>query len=173
PGVRATCAAGTQGAALKKGSAIARVCVDCHAAPAIARTDTDAWRLVVTSECGTCHERVVDSFRRTFHGKVTELGFTRVAACADCHGAHDILPAADPASTVSRARRVETCRRCHAGANARFVEYDPHPDPSDYSRGAVLWWANRFYWVLIPGCFGFFGLHSALWYWRSKKERRR
>jgi hypothetical protein len=26
---------------------------------------------------------------------------------------------------------------------------------------------------LIPGCFGFFGLHSALWFWRAARERRR
>jgi hypothetical protein len=161
---------GVHRAALKNGNRKAPVCVDCHTTHAIARTDTDKWRLSVTAECGTCHEKVVASFRRTFHGKVTELGFTRVAACADCHGAHDIRHAADPASTVSKARLVETCGTCHPGANEKFVQYDPHPNPSDYSRGAAMWWANRFYWLLIPGCFGAFGLHSALWYWRSKKD---
>jgi hypothetical protein len=171
-GIRTQYDAGIHAAALKQGNAKAPICVDCHTTHAIARTDTDAWRLSVTGECGTCHEKVVDSFRRTFHGKVTELGFTRVAACADCHGAHDILPASNRASMVSKARLTETCGRCHPGANERFVQYDPHPNPSDYSRGAVLWWANRFYWLLIPGCFGFFGLHSALWYWRSKREAR-
>jgi cytochrome c3-like protein len=169
-GVREKYDAGIHAVALKKGSANAPICVDCHAAHAIQRTDTDAWRLKVTGECGTCHEKVVDSFRRTFHGKVTELGFARVASCADCHGAHDILPPSNAASTVSKAQLVETCGRCHPGANERFVAYDPHPDPTNYRRGAVLWWANRFYWVLIPGCFGFFGLHSALWYWRSRKN---
>jgi nitrate/TMAO reductase-like tetraheme cytochrome c subunit len=159
-------------AALKKGDSRAPTCVDCHTTHSIMRADTDAWRLKVTGECGTCHAKVVDSFRRTFHGKVTELGFSRVAACADCHGAHDILPASDSRSMVSKARLVETCGKCHAGANERFVKYDPHPDPGNYTRSAVLWWANRFYWVLIPGCFGFFGLHSALWYRRSAKERR-
>jgi hypothetical protein len=169
-GVREKYQAGIHGAALKQGTSSAPVCVDCHTTHAITRTDNDAWRLSVTGECGTCHAKVVDSFRRTFHGKVTELGFTRVAACADCHGAHDILPASNPASTVSKAHLVETCGKCHAGANERFVKYDPHPDPGNYSRSAVLWWANRFYWLLIPGCFGFFGLHSALWYWRSRKN---
>jgi nitrate/TMAO reductase-like tetraheme cytochrome c subunit len=162
--------AGVHAAALRKGASNAPVCVDCHTTHAITRTDTDAWRLSVTGECGTCHATVVESFRRTFHGKVTELGFTRVAACADCHGAHDILPAANRASKVSKARLVETCGTCHPGANERFVQYDPHPNPRDYSRSAVLWWANRFYWLLIPGCFGFFGLHSVLWYWRSKRD---
>jgi hypothetical protein len=169
-GVRDKYDQGVHAAALKHGAANAPVCIDCHTTHAIKRIDTEAWRLGITNECGTCHEKVVASFRRTFHGKVTELGFTRVATCADCHGAHDIQAPGNPASTVSKARLVETCGRCHPGANERFVQYDPHPNPSDYSRGRALWWANRFYWLLIPGCFGFFGLHSALWYWRARKD---
>jgi Cytochrome c3 len=159
-------------AALKKGDSRAPACADCHTAHTIQRADTDRWRLAATAECGSCHAEVVDSFRRTFHGKVTEMGFSRVAACADCHDAHDIRRASDPGSTVSKARLVATCGKCHPGANDRFVEYDPHPNPRDYSRSAVLWWANRFYWILIPGCFGFFGLHTALWFRRAAKERR-
>ena len=161
---------GIHAAKLKIGDSRAPSCADCHTAHAIQRADTSSWRLAVTRECGSCHVQVVDSFQRTFHGKVTEIGFTAVATCADCHGAHDILPAANSASMVSRGRLVETCGKCHAGANEEFVKYDPHPDPSDYRRSAVLWWANRFYWILIPGCFGFFGLHSALWFWRGRKE---
>jgi hypothetical protein len=172
-GIRQKFNAGIHAAALQKGDSRAPVCIDCHSAHSIQRADVEAWRLSVTAECGTCHANVVESFKRTFHGKVTELGFTRVAACSDCHGAHDILPKSNAASMVSKARLVETCSKCHPGATARFVEYDPHPNPSDYNRGATMWWANRFYWVLIPGCFGFFGLHSALWYRRSKIEQKR
>ena len=103
---------------------------------------------------------------------MTQLGSGRAAACADCHGAHDILPKANQASSVSPKNLPATCRKCHQGANASFVQYDPHPNPRDYTRSATLWWANRFYWLLIPGCFGFFGLHSLLWYWRSRREAR-
>jgi hypothetical protein len=170
-GVREHYEKGIHAAALAKGDSRAPVCVDCHTTHDIKRADTDKWRLSVTAECGSCHAGVVDSFRGTFHGKVTELGFTRVAACADCHGAHDILPASNAASMVAPARLVETCGKCHQGANERFVQYDPHPNPRDYKRSAVLWWANRFYWILIPGCFGFFGLHSLLWFRRSMKDR--
>jgi predicted CXXCH cytochrome family protein len=160
---------GVHAARLKIGEAPAPSCADCHTAHTIQRADTEKWRLAATAECGSCHAQVVESFRRTFHGKVTEIGFSAVATCADCHGAHDILSAANSGSRVSKAQLVETCGRCHAGANERFVEYDPHPNPSDYTRSAVLWWANRFYWVLIPGCFGFFALHGALWFWRGRK----
>jgi nitrate/TMAO reductase-like tetraheme cytochrome c subunit len=160
-------------AALRSGNADAPICADCHTAHGIKRADTPAWRLSVAEECGTCHENVVDSFRRTFHGKVTELGFTRVAACADCHGAHDILPASNPASMIAKGRLVETCGSCHEGANEKFVQYDPHPNPRDYHRSPLLWWINQFYTVLIAGCFGFFGLHSLLWFRRERKEKKR
>jgi nitrate/TMAO reductase-like tetraheme cytochrome c subunit len=170
-GIREKFESGVHGAALKAGKP-GPVCADCHTAHSIRRTDTERWRLDAAQECGTCHARVVESFERTFHGKVTQLGFTRVATCADCHAAHDILPAANPASTVSRERLVATCGRCHPGANERFVQYDPHPNPKNYSRGKVLWFINQFYTVAIAGCFGFFALHSGLWYNRERIERK-
>ncbi|MEP7306816.1 MAG: hypothetical protein ABJA98_14980 [Acidobacteriota bacterium] len=163
---------GVHAAALQKGDARAPVCADCHTAHAIQRADTDASRLGATAECGSCHSKVAAAFTRTFHGKVTQLGSARAAACADCHGAHDILPGSNEASTISPKNLPATCGKCHRGANARFVQYDPHPDPADYQRSATLWWANRFYWVLIPGCFAFFGLHSILWFWRSSRDAR-
>lgn len=159
-------------AALRKGDPRAPVCSDCHTAHAIQRADTDASRLGATAECGSCHLPVAEAFTRTFHGKVTQLGSARAAACADCQGAHDVLPAANAASTVSPKNLQTTCGACHQNANARFVQYDPHPNPRDYTRSHALWWANRFYWVLIPGCFGFFGLHSLLWFWRSRRDAR-
>ena len=41
----------------------------------------------------------------------------RRPCCSDCHGGHRILPASVPESTVSSENVVETCARCHAGAN--------------------------------------------------------
>jgi nitrate/TMAO reductase-like tetraheme cytochrome c subunit len=171
-GIRQRYDAGVHAAALRQGDAHAPGCADCHTAHAIQRADTEAARLGATAECGSCHAAVAQAFTRTFHGKVSQLGSARAATCANCHGAHDILPPANEASTVSPKNLTKTCGACHQGVNARFVEYDPHPDPRDYKRSATLWWANRFYWVLIPGCFGFFGLHSALWFWRSRKDAR-
>ncbi|MGE3512387.1 MAG: cytochrome c3 family protein, partial [Vicinamibacterales bacterium] len=164
---------GIHAAALADGNPAAPQCATCHTAHTIQRIDSEPWKLSVTNECGACHSQVVDSFRRTFHGKVNQLGFGSAAACADCHGAHGVQPASNPASTIAPGNLVTTCAKCHAGANARFVEYDPHPDPRNYARSPVLWWANRLYTVLIAGCFGFFALHSGLWFWRSRRERRR
>jgi nitrate/TMAO reductase-like tetraheme cytochrome c subunit len=151
----------------------APVCVDCHTAHDIQRTDTDASRLGVTAECGTCHEESLRTYRDTFHGQVTRLGFVRVATCADCHGAHDIHPKADPKSMVNAANRVTTCRKCHATANENFAQYDPHADRHDKSRSAPLYYTGLFMDGLLLSVFGFFGIHTALWLGRGLTERRR
>ena len=171
-GIKARYDVGVHAVAAKQGNSRAPTCIDCHTAHSIQRADTDAWHMAASRECGSCHAQLVESFTRTFHGKVTELGFARVAACADCHGAHDILPKANPASTISSKNIVATCQKCHQGANERFAQYDPHPNPHDAKRSPLLWWLNGFYTVLIGGCFGFFGLHSLLWFVRSRTEDR-
>jgi cytochrome c3-like protein len=160
------------GKALASGNKKAPVCIDCHTAHAVKATELVTWRLSVIKECGTCHESFIDTYRDTYHGQVTALGFTRVATCADCHGAHDVLGASDPRSSISTARRLETCRKCHKGATANFARYDPHANAHDRGRSPVLFHAARFMRLLLAVVFGFFGLHTALWLPRSWKTRR-
>ena len=158
--------------AVKAGNALAPVCSDCHTAHDIGRVESDAWKLGIIRECGTCHEQSLRTYRDTFHGKISELGFTRVAKCADCHGAHDILPASNPASLISPERRLSTCQQCHTSANANFVLYDPHADPQDRARNPVLYFTAAFMKLLLGGVFLFFGMHTLLWFPRSLQVRR-
>ncbi len=123
-------------------------------------------------ECGTCHLDRIATYRDTYHGKITELGFTRVAACADCHGNHGILRPSNPTSTVSPQNIVSTCRKCHTNANANFAKYDPHADKRNRERNPGLYWTARFMQVLLAGVFVFFGAHTLLWLPRSYKARR-
>jgi hypothetical protein len=154
------------------GATGAAVCSDCHTSHRIQRTENDAWRLAVIEECGTCHVERLATYRDTYHGKVTELGFTSVASCSSCHGTHEIQPASNQLSTVAPQNLVTTCRQCHAAANENFVKYDPHADKHDPVRSPILYWANRFMQVLLVGVFLFFGMHTALWFPRSYKARR-
>jgi hypothetical protein len=132
----------------------------------------EAWKLEIVRECGTCHAESLRTYRDTFHGQVTALGFTRVARCSDCHGAHDILPISDPGSSVAPGRIVATCRKCHPSANANFAKYDPHADPANRTRNPVLYYSARFMTWLLTGVFVFFGLHTALWAARPFLQRR-
>lgn len=150
----------------------AAVCSDCHTAHRIQRSDTDTWRLSVIDECGTCHLGRISSYRDNFHGQRTALGSARTATCSDCHEHHVILPASNPASTVSPQNLVNTCRRCHAQANASLVKYDPHADKRDRSRSAPMYWTYQLMQVLLIGVFAFFGVHTLLWFPRSYKARR-
>ncbi len=157
-------------------AAAAPNCADCHTAHAIQRAAAPDWQVAVIGQCGNCHEDLVRSYRLTFHGKVTNLGFSNVATCASCHGAHDVLPASNPLSPIAPENRVEMCRTCHAGATARFAMWDPHPEPGNRERSAVLYYTNIFMNLLLAGVFLFFGLHTVLWGIRSLKvvrERRR
>ena len=148
---------------MKAGNALAPVCADCHTAHDIGSVDTDQWKLAIVRECGTCHEQSFRTYRDTFHGKITALGFTRVAKCADCHGSHGILPASNPASMISPQRRLATCQQCHPAANANFALYDPHADPHDHDRNPMLYYTSVFMKLLLGGVFLFFGIaHAAL-----------
>ena len=72
-----------------------------HARTPSRRRTIPSWRLTVITQCGTCHQDKLKTYRDTFHGQATELGFRAVATCADCHGNARILPASDPASPIA------------------------------------------------------------------------
>jgi hypothetical protein len=157
---------------LSQGSAEAPTCADCHSAHSIRRTDTPSFQLGIVQECGTCHNDKIQTYRDTFHGQVTALGFERVAKCADCHGAHDILPKTSPASMIAPANLVQTCSKCHEGANANFVKYDPHADKHHRDRNPALYYSAKAMTILLVSVFAFFGIHTGLWFMRSVRERR-
>jgi len=171
------------GQELARGNSKAPVCTDCHTAHAITRTDTPAFMLDIVNECGTCHDQtgpgstrrssLYETYRRSYHGQVTSLGSTRAARCSDCHGAHDIKRIEDADSPLNASRRAETCRKCHPQSNASFAQFEAHADHRDRKRYPLLyavWW---YFIVMMSLAFGFFGLHSVLWFVRSAIERLR
>jgi hypothetical protein len=164
--------AGVHGTMLAGGNSGAPACQTCHTAHSIRRSESTAWQLSVVGQCGTCHADRLATFRDTLHGQVTNLGFRAVAACADCHGAHEILPSSDPRSPIAPANLVATCGKCHENANANFVKYDPHADKHDRARSPVLYYVSQFMVVLLTVTFSFFGIHTALWFAKELRVRR-
>ncbi len=149
-------------------------CTDCHSTHQIARHSDEKFALGVIDKCGNCHADFASTYRDTFHGQITSLGFERVAKCSDCHAAHECSHSKeDPRSLVSNAKIVATCQQCHRTPHPGFTQYDPHADKDNVERNPTLHYASRFmHWLLI-GVFGFFGLHAMLWLPRSAMERRR
>jgi len=181
PGTCGACHAGVlkdyaqsiHGREAARGSARAPVCTDCHSAHQIRRTEAAPWQLDVIRECGTCHAESLRTYRDTFHGKVTTLGFARVAKCADCHGSHTIQSTSDPRSAVASANIVATCRQCHLAATPKFTQFQPHADPTNRARFPGLYYVWLFMTLLLVGTFSFFGLHTLLWLPRSLADRLR
>jgi hypothetical protein len=171
-GIRTQFAKSIHGTRLAAGSVEAPACADCHTAHGVTRAENPTWRLQVVEECGLCHVDKLQTYRDTFHGQVTALGFERVAKCSDCHGAHDIHPMRDPASRVASANLVKTCSKCHENANDNFVKYDPHADKHDRERNPTLYYSARFMGLLLAGTFTFFGVHTGLWFMRALKARK-
>ncbi|MBI3030329.1 MAG: cytochrome c3 family protein [Candidatus Rokubacteria bacterium] len=172
-GILAAYAESVHGTRVARGDLKAPVCTDCHSAHQIRRVEGAPWQLEAIRECGTCHEESLKTYRDTFHGKVTALGYTRVAKCSDCHGAHDVLPLADPRSSVSPARIVATCRQCHPQATAAFAEFHPHADYRNKARFPKLYYTYLVMTGLLVAVLTSFGLHAILWLPRSLVDRLR
>ncbi|QNN20963.1 hypothetical protein HED60_01305 [Planctomycetales bacterium ZRK34] len=118
--------------AAEKPDAGAPLCVTCHGGHSIKpKSDRTArtYPLNVINLCADCHQQhkaptpsghesgeFIATYLESVHGKaVAEAGLIVAATCVDCHHAHDVLPAANPESSVSRMNVPLTCGRCHVG----------------------------------------------------------
>ncbi|GAB4325509.1 MAG: hypothetical protein Kow0059_21560 [Candidatus Sumerlaeia bacterium] len=113
-------------------------CADCHGgdaeAPSMERAHSEAMGFVgrpdplhIPELCARCHSHPdimtrfnpalpVDQwekYKTSRHGMLLEMGLRKVATCASCHSAHNILPATDPQSSVYPVALPRTCNRCH------------------------------------------------------------
>ncbi len=95
-------------------------CVDCH---------TGITNLVhdplPPPDCLHCHGKEAGEYAASIHGLKHLPGTAGPVNCWDCHGSHDILPLASPASPLDLANQVQTCGRCHA-QEARDVAASVH-----------------------------------------------
>ena len=147
-------------------------CIDCHHPHRTRRASSRDFKLEIIETCGGCHEDYLRTYRGTYHGRVTHIGFEQVATCDGCHTPHRILPTANPDSSVHPSHRTATCAACHPGATDRFATYPVHADPRDRERYPGLWWADHIMSgvILVVWCLA--GLHILLWFVRATIERK-
>ena len=166
-GIEETYNKSVHGQLLAKGDKRAPVCTDCHTAHGIETPQNGHFKMASDARCGKCHEDRLEHYRDTYHGKAMALGkpnvASAVAACYDCHGHHDVLPASNPASHLSKANILATCQQCHIGATAKFTEYRPHANPMDAKNYPLLNLVFLGMTGLLIGVFTFFGLHTIVW----------
>jgi len=157
----------THGEVWEAGSDQGPVCETCHSSHWIERPESRAVRLEFPETCGECHKQKHGSYRDSFHGEVTDLGFVAGAICSDCHTPHNNRPESDPQSSINPAHLMATCGQCHSNVSKAFLTFDPHAEPENPNDGKLLHWIWLFMTVLLIGVFGFFGLHTVLWLQRA------
>ena len=151
----------------KEGFEAGPVCTTCHRSHQIIEPVSAGFRLQISEECSGCHEARALTYRDTFHGQSTSLGFVQVAKCSDCHTPHLNLPNENPLSSVYAGNLIDTCGKCHSNINEKFITYDPHADPRDKDRSPLLYSIYTLMNWLLISVFGFFGVHMILWFQRS------
>lgn len=167
------------GQAIGRGNLHAPVCTDCHSSHMIKDpkdpSSTVSSENLAANTCAQCHENVKmsrefgivggreSSYLASYHGLATARGSKIAANCASCHGVHNILPSSDPKSTINTAHLVQTCGKCHPGANANFAASKMHLDAqaADIGSKAVAL-IRRFYLLMIIATIGGMLLHNVL-----------
>ena len=159
------------GQLLAKGDKRGPVCSDCHTAHQVEAPRDGNFKMASDQVCGRCHQDRLEHYRETYHGKAMALGkpnvAPEVAACYDCHGNHDVLPASDPKSHLSKANILGTCQKCHPTATAKFTEYQPHANPLDGKNYPLLHAVFLGMTTLLISVFVFFGGHTLAWLFRA------
>lgn len=182
--------AGVHGQALLRGSADTPICSDCHGSHGIKSRKDPASSVYATQvskmTCPQCHgaEYInrkyglaagqIESYRDTFHGLADQLGDPKVANCASCHQAHDILPSSDPKSSVHVQNLPATCGSCHPGAGPNFAKGSAHgPAAAGVEGAGAVKWVRWVYLGIIGVSLGGMALHNALDYYAALRERYR
>ncbi len=148
------------------GESVPPTCTTCHQPHDMKSVEHAEFASWMTTRCGECHEDAAQSATDTYHIRARFLGSDVAASCADCHGSHGIFPSDDPLSLMSDANRLETCRTCHAKAEAGFELYQPHPDPRDRAKNPYVFYSFWFMNLLLAGVLGVFLLHTLAWWIR-------
>jgi formate dehydrogenase gamma subunit len=171
--------ASVHGKALVQGEREAPTCTDCHYEHKIEALKGGTSRRISEDVCSRCHasERLntkfnlpadrVRTFFESYHGLASQYGSTVAANCGSCHGYHKILPSSDPNSTINKAHLVETCGKCHPGANEKFSLSKVHVDITAEKSAAdfatqINWWVRKIYLLLIVGVVGAMFFHNGL-----------
>jgi hypothetical protein len=158
------------GTALAQGVLESPTCTVCHGEHDIKAPSDTASRVAaahVAKTCSDCHASAkivarfglkpdrIATFKESFHGAAGELGDTRVANCASCHGVHNIYLQTDPRSMINAANVESTCGQCHKDLPADFARASVHTTAKDPSSGGEFVVRQFYIWFISLLILGF------------------
>ena len=118
--------------------------------------------------CATCHQDVelmkrlnvsqkaltaVESYNRSIHGKLVQLGSQKAANCVSCHASnalHDIYKKDDPRGTIYKDNISKTCNQCHEKTNDWFIQIAVHPS-QEHEGDPIIYLVSIFFRVVLYG----------------------
>ena len=125
------------------GTAPAATCEDCHGDAHQIEGGGDPKSPVnhanIPATCGRCHgqtflmesngesAQAFISYQSSVHGRAIANGSKDAAVCTDCHGTHEILPANDPKSPISKFSVAQTCGTCHTRCSQHLQREHSRP----------------------------------------------
>ena len=177
------------GVALNNGSDDAPTCTDCHGEHDILNPKNPessvSFKNVSSEVCFKCHGSVklsqkygvlsnrFKTYEDSYHGLALSGGSVIVANCTSCHGAHNIKPASDSTSTISKINLPKTCGQCHKGANSNFAKSKVHISISSSKQTApILYWISTSYIILIIVVIGGMFFHNIFDFYKKSKIKK-
>ncbi|OGC95974.1 MAG: hypothetical protein A2W25_09530 [candidate division Zixibacteria bacterium RBG_16_53_22] len=85
--------------------------------------------------CGECHSSETETY--LWHGRLKVGVGQDIPACADCHGAHDILPSSNKGSHTNPLNLPTTCGRCHEDVDIVKKHHIPMEKPVEVFESSV------------------------------------
>ena len=179
---------GIHGKALAAGILDNPNCSDCHGEHEILQI-SDPNSPVNASNlsdyvCGRCHNNPqliekyglgnerFSSYQDSYHGLAVRGGSLKAATCVSCHKAHDVLPEANPASSIHPDNLTHTCQKCHPKANYAFASsYSHNIAAAQFSE--INKWVEVIYIIAIVLIIGAMMLHNMVILWRFMLEKHR
>jgi formate dehydrogenase gamma subunit len=108
------------GAAFKASAHGELECVSCHVGfdPA----NLPHARRITPVDCASCHaDEKLSHYGESVHGRPVKAGGAGIS-CADCHTSHAVRKVGGEEARSRQQFAMETCARCHAAVNTRFME---------------------------------------------------
>jgi len=141
------------------------LCTDCHQGERDFEDSphNDGEPLELNCSGSACHTDEALEYGQSIHGKWFAKGDEETASCPDCHGKHDILPAADRESRTNKFNLHRTCAVCHESEivlETRPIHYEEAvSDFIDSIHGKALLVDGL---VVAPSCNDCHGVHDIL-----------
>jgi len=88
-------------------------CVECHSDLDPKKRRHSTRRDLELVDCSGCHKSESVAHNNSLHGAAATGGDPLAPLCADCHGTHDVLSAADPDAPTAVMNIPLLCGNCH------------------------------------------------------------